>query len=69
MRLLRALYLTDLFLQTSRHYIHVSIQGIALDGDGNIVIADLDNHRVRMLTPHGVVTTMAGTGGAGEAKS
>ena len=41
------------------------MQGVCVDGDGNVIIADLDNHRVRMMTPHGVMTTLAGTGTAG----
>jgi sugar lactone lactonase YvrE len=40
-------------------------RGIALDSGGNLYIADSTNHRIRMLTPAGVVTTFAGTGTAG----
>ena len=35
-------------------------QGIALDGDGNILVADTYNHAVRRVTRSGVVTTIAG---------
>ena len=34
--------------------------GIACDGTGNIYVADEFNHRIRTISPDGVVTTMAG---------
>ncbi len=41
-------------------------QGIALDGGGNIVIADTQNHRIRRVdATTGIITTIAGTGSPG----
>ena len=39
--------------------------GLAMDLRGNLYIADRDNHRVRMVNPAGVITTVAGTGQIG----
>ncbi len=36
--------------------------GVALDGGGNIYIADMFNHRARKITPDGIIRTIAGTG-------
>lgn len=38
-----------------------SPQGIALDSDGNIYVADTYNDKIRKVTPEGVVTTIAGS--------
>lgn len=36
--------------------------GVAYDNDGNLLVADYANHRVRMLTQNGLVATIAGSG-------
>lgn len=38
---------------------------LEIDPDGNLLIADTRNHRVRRLAPDGTITTLAGTGEAG----
>ncbi|MFF9410829.1 NHL repeat-containing protein [Streptomyces anandii] len=39
--------------------------GVAVDGSGNLYIADYSNHRVRKVTPDGIITTVAGNGQPG----
>ncbi len=39
--------------------------GIAVDGSGNLYIADTDNHRIRKVDAMGTITTVAGDGAAG----
>jgi len=36
--------------------------GVAVDSAGNLFIADFSNHRVRLVSPTGTITTVAGTG-------
>jgi sugar lactone lactonase YvrE len=40
--------------------------GVAVDLRGNVYIADTANNRIRMIAPNGIITTVAGTGVAGD---
>ena len=39
--------------------------GVAVDGSGNVYVADQQNHAIRAITPGGVVSTLAGNGSQG----
>jgi len=38
-------------------------QGVALDGQGNLYVADVQNHLIRKISPAGMVSTLAGGNG------
>ncbi len=41
------------------------LQGLAVDGAGNLFIADSGNNRVRKVSPSGIIATVAGNGSLG----
>ena len=42
-----------------------TVEGVAADAIGNYYLADTDSHRIRRISPKGVITTIAGTGKPG----
>ena len=38
--------------------------GVAVDGEGNIIFADAESHRICKISPDGNVSTLAGSGSA-----
>ncbi len=46
-------------------YAQVAAIDVAIDWKGNVFLADASNHRIRKVSPLGIITTYAGTGTAG----
>ncbi len=40
-------------------------KGVAVDSAGNVIFSDTNNQRIRMITPGGTISTVAGTGAGG----
>ena len=50
--------------QGSQARFHIP-RDLAIEGDGSLLVADTYNHCLRRVSPHGTVTTLAGSGEAG----
>ncbi len=42
-----------------------SVLGLVVDGSGDLLLSDSENHRVRMIAPDGTISTVAGNGVCG----
>ncbi|WP_081670981.1 T9SS type A sorting domain-containing protein [Sporocytophaga myxococcoides] len=42
-----------------------SPNGVVVDAQGNLFVADIANHKIRKITPQGIVSTLAGSGFSG----
>jgi DNA-binding beta-propeller fold protein YncE len=55
------------FIFFGEFFVFNTISEMKVDQAGNIYAADAGNNKIRMITPSGMVTTLAGTGLAGSA--
>ena len=49
----------------ARDSLLLQAEGLAADRDGNLYISDAQSHRVRQISPEGIIRTIAGTGISG----
>ncbi len=56
---------TSARLQLFFGYDPAAAAGVAVDRAGNLFIADTSNHRIRRVSPEGIITTVAGNGTRG----
>jgi len=49
----------------ARDSLLLQAEGLATDRDGNLYVSDAQTHRVRQISPTGIIRTIAGTGVAG----
>ncbi|MBI1789964.1 MAG: hypothetical protein HYR60_20735 [Acidobacteria bacterium] len=45
----------------------IAPRNVAVDAAGSLYISDFEGHKIRKVSPNGVITTLAGTGGSGSA--